>query len=259
MPVQQDKTRTRRIPEGPRAIAAVALALFGLIAAAVTIVAVVESYSNLLAFARDHGLSDWRAAMAPAAVDSFVIMGELLLFAALLREWAAKSPYVIGGAMAIWGFALSVGGNVWHAPAATIADRGVSAIWPVTATAGLAGGLIIAKRLISDRKTAVPAKAAKAAKPAAEPAPEQPPPAPDPAVREPRPSRAARAPGLAAARDATEAQLARELTAAVQPWPSDRALAASDARYGGSRRKAARVRQLAVTMSNGGGNGEHRA
>lgn len=105
-----------------------------------------------------------------------------------------------------------------------------------------------------------------ARKPAAKPAetsgrpedPQAPPPVPDPVTREPR-MRAARAPGLAAARDELEAQLARELAATARPWPSDRALAASDERYGGSRRKAERVLAIAGTLTNGAVHGEHRA
>lgn len=133
----------------PGDIAAVALALFGIIAAAVTIIAIVESYSNLLAFALDHGLHGWRAAIAPAAVDSFIVMGELLLFAGLLLGWDSAAAYCLGAGMAIWGFLLSVGGNIWHSPSASLTDRLVAAVWPVTATAGLAGGLIIIKRVMA--------------------------------------------------------------------------------------------------------------
>jgi hypothetical protein len=131
----------------PGDIARVALTAFGLIAAAVTVIAIVESYSNLLAFARDHGLAGWRAAIAPGAADSFIIMGELLLFAAILLRWG-KLPHALGAGMAIWGFLLSLGGNIWHAAAATPLDRAVAGIWPVTATAGLAGGLIIVRQIV---------------------------------------------------------------------------------------------------------------
>jgi hypothetical protein len=138
----QDKSRT------PGDIARLALLVFGVIAAAVTVIAVTESYSNLLAFARAYGLSGWRAAIAPAAADSFIIMGELLLFAAILLRWG-KVPHALGAGMAVWGFLLSVGGNVWHAAAAAPVDRAVAAIWPVTATAGLAGALIIVRQIMN--------------------------------------------------------------------------------------------------------------
>jgi hypothetical protein len=265
VPDKKDKVRDRRIPEGPEAIAYYALGAFGVIAGAVTIVAVIESYSNLVAFSLAHGIPAWHGAIAPVAVDSFIVMGELLLFAGILLHWRGWGLYLFAALLVVGGFAMSVGGNVWHSASATTLDRAVQAIWPVTATAALTGCLIIIKRLLANRKPAAarPAKAAKAApEPAApgpagsdqsEDTPEPPSSAPDPTAGEPRARRAVPAPGLAAARDETEAQLARELTATAQPWPADRALAASDERYGGSRRKAARVLQLAAAMSNGGG------
>src|SRR5690348_585388 len=120
-----------RTPVTAYRIACAALIAFGVVATAVTAIAVVESYSNLLAFALDHGLHGWRAAIAPAAVDSFIIMGELLLFASLLLEWDSVLAFSLGAGMAVWGFGLSVAGNVWHAAAATGVDRAVAAIWPV--------------------------------------------------------------------------------------------------------------------------------
>jgi uncharacterized protein DUF2637 len=135
----------------PGDIARAALIAFGLIAAGVTVIAVVESYSNILAFARAYGLDGWRAAIAPGVPDSFIVMGELLLFAAILKGWG-KGSHILGAAMVLWGFALSVGGNVWHAPSASAADRAVSAIWPVTATAALAGALLIVRQVAGQRR-----------------------------------------------------------------------------------------------------------
>jgi hypothetical protein len=148
-----DRKATRHMqhkPETPSDIAHVALVTFGVIAAGVTVIAVIESYSNLLAFVRAYGMSGWRAAIAPGAVDSFVIMGELLLFAAILLHWG-KSAHILGAGMAAWGFILSVGGNVWHAPVASAVDRAVSAVWPVTATVALAGALLIVRQIMAPR------------------------------------------------------------------------------------------------------------
>lgn len=235
----------RVINSGPAAIAAAALSLFGLIAATVTVVAITESYSNLLAFARDHGLTGWRLAIAPAAVDSFIVMGELLLFAAILLAWKGKSAYWLGGGMAVWGFLLSVGGNVWHASAASVTDRGVAAVWPVTATAGMAGGLIIIKRVMAGRsgsgETVAPAVAVRKPSPAPRPRRE-----PQPA----RPARAARPAELAAASDHERQVMLRllELPAGAR-LPSRRTLAGTD--FGGSIRKAERVLSLARAGMNG--------
>jgi hypothetical protein len=237
MPGQQDKARIRRIPGGPEEIAAAALVLFGVIALAVTVVAVTESYSNLYAFATDHGLHGWRAVIAPAAVDSFIIMGELVLFTSLLLGWDSALVFGAGCAMAAWGFLISVGGNVWHAPSASPVNRAVAGIWPVTATAALAVSLIIVKQLIADRKT--------------------PRPVPDPLTREPRRKRAARVPGPVAARDAEQRDyavmaMARELASAGPPWPGEQKLGRDS---GLGRRGAARALELARAMSNGNGDG----
>jgi hypothetical protein len=233
----------RVINSGPAAIAAVALSLFGLIAAAVTVVAIIESYSNLLAFARAHELTGWRLAIAPTAVDSFIVMGELLLFAAILNNWEGKSAYWLGGGMAVWGFLLSVGGNVWHASAASGIDRGVAAVWPVTATAGMAGGLIIIKRVMAGRSgpgvTVAPAAAVR-----------KPSPAPRREPRPARPVRAARTAELAAAPD-RERQVALGLVASGEPLPSYRKLAAVE--FDGSYRKAQRVLVMARAEMNGAG------
>lgn len=231
---------------GPEKIAAVALSLFGLIAAAVTGVAVVESYSNLLAFARVHHLDGWRLAMAPVAVDSFIILGELLLFAAILLAWKGWGAYWLGSGMAVWGFLLSVGGNVWHASSASPVDRAVAAIWPVTATAGLAGGLIIIKRVMASRGpgvTAVPVVTA-----------EKPSPVPASRNRESAsgvvPGRAARTTGLVTA-SAHEQDVILRLVTTGRPFPSIRKLAASD--FGGSVRASQRVLKLASARMNGAG------
>jgi len=206
----QDRTRTPG-----EDIARRALIVFGVTAAVVTLIAVIESYSNLLAFGNDHGLAGWpvQGAMAPLAVDSFIIMGELLLFASILLRWGMV-PHALGAGMAAWGFALSVGGNVWHAPSATLVDRAVAAIWPVTATAGLAGALIIVRQLMKTPGEAAhpPGRSTGTGLP------------PDPDREEPRrvrPSRAAkRPPGPAA--DIDEQALLADLLKRGTPLPSFR-------------------------------------
>jgi Protein of unknown function (DUF2637) len=232
---------------GPREISAAALAAFGLIAAAVTTVAITESYGNLYAFAVTHGLHGWRAAIAPAAVDSFIVMGELLLFSALLRQWEGRSAYALGTGMAAWGFILSVGGNVWHAASASPPDRAVAAIWPVTATAGMAGALIIVKRLTVGQREPAPAPVPVPVSAAAASRPDRtPPPVPSSPSRELRTrtpaGRKARGTALAAAKAEAEAELAGWL-AGLDELPSVRGLAAHEKLAGhgslATRRRAA--------------------
>jgi hypothetical protein len=127
------------------------IAAFAIIAVAVTVIAIIESYTNQLAYFLAHGVLGWRAVIAPGAVDTFIVMGELLIYASLRRGWD-KLILVWGLVLAAWGFLLSVGANVWHSASASVIDHVVSAIWPVTAAAGMAGVLLIVKRVAVARK-----------------------------------------------------------------------------------------------------------
>jgi hypothetical protein len=146
--LSQDKPRFQRVRElTPRELAYCALGLFFLIAFAVTITAIVESYSNQVDFALHHQMRSWHGRIAPIAVDAFILLGELLWFAAILLKWRGRGLYTYALLLVLGGFALSVGANVWHAAAAPPwVDRAIQALWPVVATAALAGALIVIKR-----------------------------------------------------------------------------------------------------------------
>jgi hypothetical protein len=255
--------------QDPRDVANTALAAFGVIAAAVTLVSVVESYSNLAGFAWTHQMTAWHGAIAPVAVDAQIAMGELLLFIALLKHWRGWGVYALAGGLVLGGFAMSVGGNVWHASAATPIDRAVQAIWPVTATAALAAALVVIKRLMNDH-----AQPGQQAVTAPVPVVQAPLPVPPPA-REPRrdeepensPGGEARAPGLVAAppaRSAESAQLAQlsadEHAVAlalmdVSPLPGEQKL---HTQYPGiSRRRCRAVLDTVRASRNGGSHGGH--
>ena len=264
--LSQDKTRFRRIRElTPQKLAYWALGAVFVIAAAITITAIVESYSNQVDFALNHQMPAWHGRIAPIAVDAFILLGELLLFAGILLRWRGWGFYAFAASLALGGFTLSVAANIWHAPIATDLNRAIQALWPVAATAALAGALLVCKRLISPPagRPAEPAivmtdrdAAVLEPWPAREPAAAEPPPAPGPVPREPRRERAARAPELAAAQAAAEKELALELAHSGKPWPSARKVADDD-RLTGSlstrRRAAERILAGARSMSNGAG------
>jgi hypothetical protein len=125
----------------------IAINVIAVIAAIAAVVAMTESYTNLLDFAENSGLHGWRADIAPAAIDSFIVMGELLLFTAMIRGWD-KRPAVYGWALAIGGFIISVAGNIGHQVSAPWQSRAMSALFPVAATVALAAGLMILKRVV---------------------------------------------------------------------------------------------------------------
>lgn len=257
----RDVKRTlARLTGSPEAIARTALAAFGVIAFTGTVVAIAESYSNLLAFAEVHRMSGWKAWIAPSAADSFIVMGELLLFAYILRRWDSALAFSVGAGMAVWGFLLSVGGNVWHVPSADPVDKALGAIWPVTATVGMAGSLIVLELVMNGRGTGQAVNPGATAR--------KPPPAPPGEPLQEASGRAARAAEPAAAPERvlaaasagdhalvaaseTERAAVFRLVNAGEPLPSVRALAASD--FGGSIRTAARVLRVARARMDGGG------
>jgi len=74
----------------------IAINVIAVIAAIAAVVAMTESYTNLLDFAENFGLHGWRADIAPAAIDSFIVMGELLLFTAMIRGWTSGRSSTAG-------------------------------------------------------------------------------------------------------------------------------------------------------------------
>lgn len=265
---------SRAINSEPETIAHAALAVFGAIALLVTVTSIVESYANLVAFGMAHQMTAWHGIIAPVAVDSFIVMGELLLFAELLLHWYGRSLYLFAGALVFGGFAMSVGGNVFRAtPLPLWADRSVQAIWPITATAALTGCLIILKRLMAGRDTGMISPAGDASESredyarednrgtgetvaplaAARTLPSA------PRKREPHqapPGRAARTAELTAASE-HEHQVAlrlREDLARGDSIPGRRPLAISD--FGGNQRAAGRAIQRAKAGMNGAGSGD---
>jgi uncharacterized protein DUF2637 len=117
----------------------IAIGLIAVVVILATVVAIAESYRNLWVVAGWSGLHGFWQAIAPAVVDSFIIVGEALLFVALARNWRDWPIRLYGWSLALGGFAVSLAGNVYARP--------VFALFPVAATAGLAAGLMVVKRV----------------------------------------------------------------------------------------------------------------
>lgn len=147
----------------------IAIGVIALVAAGAAVVAMMESYTNLLDFAKNHELHGWRAGAAPGAVDSFIVVGEMLLFVAIYRGWNEARTYrdhripasivVWGWGLALFGFTLSVLGNLDSRVSADVVTRLMSAVFPVSATVALAAGLMILKRVAQDHRAAALAQA----------------------------------------------------------------------------------------------------
>jgi hypothetical protein len=147
----------------------IAIGVIAVIAVGAAVVAMMESYTNLLDFAKNHELHGWRAGAAPGAVDSFIVLGELLLFVVIYRGWNKARTYrghsvpavivMWGWGLALFGFTLSVLGNLDSRISADVVTRLMSAVFPVSATVALAAGLMILKRVAQDYRKRAEAQA----------------------------------------------------------------------------------------------------
>lgn len=136
------------------------IALYAIAAVAVlaSLNALAHSFAGLYQWALHHRMSGWQAATWPAEVDVFLIVGELALYVAYLDQWPARHktwPW----AVALFGLAVSVAGNVGHIPGGpqnptALADRITAATSPVAAFAGLAIALLVLKQTGRPRRTA---------------------------------------------------------------------------------------------------------
>ncbi len=146
-----------RAPEGILRIArAAALWAIAVVIAAASGAAFAESYRGLYEWALRHGLSGFWAAAFPLQVDSFIGVGELVLFVATVDRWNWRHR---AGAwlVALLGLAVSVAGNIGHIAAHDAQSRGTAAVPPVAAFAALWLGLAVLKRILARLAETMPA------------------------------------------------------------------------------------------------------
>jgi hypothetical protein len=141
----------------PRRAALVAISI---LVGAASLVSFAESYWGLYLWAAHHGLHGLRATVWPLQIDVFIAVGELALFVALAKRWAARSR-AAAWAVTLAGLAVSVAGNVGHVVSHDWASRDTAAVPPLAAAAALTVGLGVLKRVAS-RPRAVPEPALRA-------------------------------------------------------------------------------------------------
>lgn len=130
----------RLVPSRPepghvlRGLRCAALTAISLIITGADSAAFAESYRGLWVWARHHGLVGFWAAAFPLQVDTFIIVGELALFIAMVDGWERRHK---AGAWAVTliGLAASVGGNIGHVAADDLQSRATAAVPPVAAFA----------------------------------------------------------------------------------------------------------------------------
>jgi hypothetical protein len=132
------------ILRGPRRAA---LAVIAAVLAAASLVALGESYRGLYLWARGHGLAGLWAGAWPLMVDTFLVVGELALFVALVDRWPARAR-IPAWAVTLAGLGVSVAGNIGHVAGHSPMVRATAAVPPVAAAAALAVGLGVLKRVV---------------------------------------------------------------------------------------------------------------
>ena len=103
-----------------RALRGAALTAISVIITGADGAAFAESYRGLWVWAQHHGLSGFWAAAFPLQVDTFIVVGELALFVAMVDQWERRHK---AGAWAVTllGLAASMAGNI-GAPVHDAAD-----------------------------------------------------------------------------------------------------------------------------------------
>lgn len=134
-----------------------ALRMVSAVILAATVAAFTESYRGLYEWAVRHGMTGFWAAVWPLQVDTFIVVGELMLFVAVADRWPWRRSVVAWVATAI-GVSESVAGNVGHAATHDLATRLTFAVPPLAAAGAMFLGLLILKAAIA----ALPAPAAPA-------------------------------------------------------------------------------------------------
>jgi hypothetical protein len=109
-----------------------------------------ESYRGLFEWAEHHNLAGFWAAAFPAQVDTFIVIGELVLFVAMVGRWGWRDR-ASAWAVALLGLAVSVAGNIGHVAAHDLQSRGTAAVPPVAAFGALWLGLGVVKRVVRNR------------------------------------------------------------------------------------------------------------
>lgn len=125
-----------------------AVRLVAALVLAASVASFVQSYRGLYLWAVHHGVSGFWAAIWPLMVDTFIAVGEVALFVALVDNWDRRRRSV-GWTVTGIGLVISVAGNIGHAPTSDLATRATFAVPPLSAAGALFVGLVILKAVIA--------------------------------------------------------------------------------------------------------------
>ena len=127
----------------------VALGSIAVIVVGTTAASLTESYHGLYDWAAAHMVGGDFAFMWPLMVDTFTVVGELLLFVGVHDRWKMKDRRFAHG-LVVAGLVVSVLSNMGHVGThATITDRLTAAVPPVAAWFAMAAALGAFKRIMA--------------------------------------------------------------------------------------------------------------
>lgn len=136
-----------------------ALVLITVLDLAATAVSFGESWDALYQWALKHGLSGFWAFVFPLQIDTFIAMGELALFIAIIDHWHWKNR-VWAWVSVFGGLAVSMIGNVGHVHGHAESWQATAAVPPLAAMAGMFIGFQVLKRVMNPSREALRLEAA---------------------------------------------------------------------------------------------------
>lgn len=139
-----------------------ALWAIAIIVCIATVTGLVESYNGLYIWFATHWVTGIWADIAPLAVDTFAVLGELSIFVAISRKWTWTARIIPWGSATLGivsSVAANVGDKVQHH---SIPTDLTAAVFPIAGALGLVLGLGILKRVAQDHTDRVARKKAQA-------------------------------------------------------------------------------------------------
>lgn len=121
---------------------------------AATAVSFGESWDALYQWALHHGLHGFWAFAFPLQIDTFIAMGELALFIAIIDHWHWKNR-IWAWVSVFGGLGVSMIGNIGHVFGHSLAWMATAAVPPLAAMAGMFIGFQVLKRVMNPSKAAL--------------------------------------------------------------------------------------------------------
>jgi hypothetical protein len=141
-----------------RRLRGAALAAIAVLVAASSLASFGESYRALYLWADHHDFTGFWAAIWPLLIDTFIAIGELAVFVAMIDNWPLRHRLSAWLVTAL-GLAGSVAANIGHVATPDLATRATAAVPPLAAATSLWVGMGVLKRVVSDLGLAAPSMA----------------------------------------------------------------------------------------------------